>query len=297
MGNMFGAQGIGQRQPNGNMIWQPGQYVQTPSGFAYVPGYWDYPLENRGLLSAPVYFTEPLWQNPGWAYQSRYAIGCDGLFNSLYIGPGYNNYYYGNYDPYWYGGAWLGFGPWWGYPWFGFGFGFGFGFSPWFAHHHGFFNPIFHHYNWMNRGNPHWANDVHNNFGHAAGVSAARATVVRASNQAGVAGAVNSGVRSATANAARPGGVSAANHSLVQPNSQVARSISVANATSMHSGASIAPQVHYGSPSGAVYRPGVASNAVYPGVTHMANTPQIHYGSMNSRASPGFHSMSWRKRS
>ena len=53
----------------------PGEYVQNGSGYSYVPGYWDYPLEDRGLLYPPVYFSEPLWQNPDWAYRPGWPFG------------------------------------------------------------------------------------------------------------------------------------------------------------------------------------------------------------------------------
>jgi len=72
------------------------------------PGYWDYPLEERGLLNAPVYIDQQFSLNPNWSYTPQYSIGMGdgdgwgngGAFNSMYIGPNYNNYYYGNYsDP------------------------------------------------------------------------------------------------------------------------------------------------------------------------------------------------------
>src|SRR5262245_54748237 len=139
-------------QPNGNQIWQPGQYLATGSGYSYCPGYWDYPLEERGLLNAPVYFTEPLWDNPGWFYRPRFAFGLGfgagwgtgAFFNSLFYGPGFNNLYYGNYFNPWFNGGWAGgWGGGWGWgggfwgPVFGLGFGFGScwggwgGFCPW----------------------------------------------------------------------------------------------------------------------------------------------------------------------
>src|SRR5579872_5436451 len=31
-------------------VWQPAQYVCTPDGWVFVDGYWDYPLDQRGLL-------------------------------------------------------------------------------------------------------------------------------------------------------------------------------------------------------------------------------------------------------
>ncbi|HSQ56019.1 MAG TPA: hypothetical protein VLM40_09750, partial [Gemmata sp.] len=167
--------------PNGNQVWQPGQYLANGSGYSYCPGYWDYPLEYRGYLNAPVYFSQPLWLNNGWAYRPRFGIGLGlgsgwgygGLFDSMYIDPGYNSYYYGNYGyPYGYGygyggGLFLGLGSWlwspfwgFGYPFFGFGYPYygygryGHGYHPWYAYHRGYYNPLWHHYTWLNRNNP-----------------------------------------------------------------------------------------------------------------------------------------------
>ncbi len=161
--------------PNGNQLWQPGQYVETGSGYAYVPGYWDYPLEERGLLYAPVYFTQPLWQTPGWCFRPRLAIGFGGwggwggggAFGSLFIGSGFNNYCYGNFfNPWGFGGSSFGFGnSFWG-PAFGIGFGFGNSFcgwggcQPWWCTNRGFCNPLWNHYCWLNKNNPNWAANV-----------------------------------------------------------------------------------------------------------------------------------------
>ncbi len=228
---------------NGNMVWQPGQYVVTPSGYTYVPGYWDYPLENRGLLYAPAQFSQPLWQNPGWAYTPQYALGgygngwgSGGLFDSLWMDPWYNNYYYGGYGGYPWG---YGFG--FGYPFWGFGFGFPFfgfgfnhfnhfhnGFHPWFHQNNAFHNTLWNHYAWMNRNNANWARNAQNSFaGRSMGVTNAGATHPM---QPGVSGAVNAAVRSTASNVSgQP--IHAGNTALVQPANQAMRSLSTANAT------------------------------------------------------------------
>lgn len=169
--------------PNGDMLWQPPQYVTSGSGYSYVPGYWDYPLEDRGLLFAPVSFTQPLWQNPGWCFRPQFALnvglgtgwGCGGFFNSLFINPGFNNFCFGNYfptscfsgigfcNPIW-GGA-FGFGSMCG-GWGGWG-----GYRPWCAPTPGFCNPTWNNYCWLNRGNPNWAVNTQRAFvGRTAGV-------------------------------------------------------------------------------------------------------------------------------
>src|SRR5262245_11278006 len=103
---------------NGNMVYQPGQYRATNYGYSYTPGYWDYCLEDRGLLYAPVYFNQPYWNTPGWYYRPAYALnlgygsnwGGSGFFASLSIGPGFGSYYYGPYGSGWSFGLGFGFG-------------------------------------------------------------------------------------------------------------------------------------------------------------------------------------------
>jgi hypothetical protein len=90
---------------SGNRLWQQGQYVATEFGFAFVPGHWDYLLEERGVLFTPVYFSPAQRAKRGWAYRPEYAIsfgsdtkwGQGGAFDALSIGPNYNNYYYGHF--------------------------------------------------------------------------------------------------------------------------------------------------------------------------------------------------------
>ena len=54
-------------------VWIGAALRWTPAGYVFVDGYWDYPLEDRGLLFAPVYFKQPLWRNPDWCYQPSYV--------------------------------------------------------------------------------------------------------------------------------------------------------------------------------------------------------------------------------
>jgi hypothetical protein len=133
-----------------NMVWTPGQYNYTGSGYRYVTGYWDYCLEDRGLLFAPVFFTRPLWLTPGWAYQPCFGInigfgggwgwGWGGFYDNLFIGPGCGSFWFGNC------GGWRGWGA---------------GFRPWcWNGGRGFANPVFNHYCWLNRQNPGWRNNL-----------------------------------------------------------------------------------------------------------------------------------------
>ena len=129
-----------------NMMWTPPQYNYTGNGYCYVPGYWDYPLEDRGLLYAPVYFTEPLWLNAGWRFCPSFGIsvgfgggwawGYGGFYDSLFFGPGYGRFWFGGF-----------YGP----------VGLGRRLRPWcWGGGNGFCNHLYNHYCWLNRGNPNW---------------------------------------------------------------------------------------------------------------------------------------------
>ncbi len=91
-------------------VWTDAQYTWTPRGCVFTDGYWDYGLEDRGLLFAPVAFTQPLWQTPGWSYRPGFAVALDGLLGSLFAGPRDGHYYFGDY----YGARYrrAGFRPW-----------------------------------------------------------------------------------------------------------------------------------------------------------------------------------------
>ena len=90
---------------NGTMIWHQGQYVTTETGFVFVPGHWDYPLEERGVLFTPVEFSPVQREKRGWSYRPEFAIsfgseakwGEGGVFDALCIGPNYNSYFCGDY--------------------------------------------------------------------------------------------------------------------------------------------------------------------------------------------------------
>ena len=87
-------------------VWIPPYYQWTPNGYVYVDGYWDYPLQDRGVMFAPVYFSQPLWNNSNWSYQPSYVVSPSSFLDSAFTnGPGF---YFGNY----YGNAGAGFNPW-----------------------------------------------------------------------------------------------------------------------------------------------------------------------------------------
>jgi hypothetical protein len=123
------------------MVWNQPDYYYTPSGYVYNTGYWDYDLDNRGLLFAPVYFTEPLWTYPGWYYRPWYYVGWRGLLGSLWWGRG--GYWFGDY----YGGY------------------LGYGFRPWFSFGLGYRDPLFNFYRWhYGNGFARWHNGMRDEF-------------------------------------------------------------------------------------------------------------------------------------
>ena len=99
--------------PQPNWVWIPAQYVWTPGGYLFTEGYWDRPIATRGLMFAPVYYSEPVYLQPNYIYQPTIGIVASGLMVSLFVRPSCNAYYFGDY----YGSNYVGFGI---YPWYSF---------------------------------------------------------------------------------------------------------------------------------------------------------------------------------
>lgn len=97
--------------PTDHYVWQPGYWMEaspdwvytpthynwTPRGYVCVNGYWDYPIVNRGVLFAPVYFSQPVYSQPAFQYSPRVLIDVGGLTNNLFRHPRYNHYVFGDY--------------------------------------------------------------------------------------------------------------------------------------------------------------------------------------------------------
>ena len=78
-------------------VWVPSHYLWTPRGYIFVRGRWDYPLEQRGVLFAPVYFPRPVYQRPGFSFSASIVIDIGRLQFSLFTCPRYCHYYFGDY--------------------------------------------------------------------------------------------------------------------------------------------------------------------------------------------------------
>jgi hypothetical protein len=127
--------------PRPGWVWVPARYVWSPAGYVFIDGYWDYPLETRGLLFAPVVIDARLWGRPRWVYRPRVVLYTAGLLGSLFVWPNYGAYYFGDY----FGPRYRerGFVPWINYRWTKY--------SP---------DPLFAYYRWRHRDDRAWARDL-----------------------------------------------------------------------------------------------------------------------------------------
>lgn len=78
-------------------VWVPSYYVWTPRGYIFVEGFWDYPVERRGILFAPVYYRSHSYSRRGYSYSPRIAINLTIFVDNLFLRPTYHHYYFGDY--------------------------------------------------------------------------------------------------------------------------------------------------------------------------------------------------------
>jgi hypothetical protein len=122
-------------------VWVPSHYIWTPRGYAFVEGHWDYALDRRGVLFAPIYFAQPYFLPPAYTYTPSIVIDIGALEVSLFTSPRYCHYYFGDY----YGDTYLSLGI---YPWF-----------QW-EQRHTWYDPIYVYDRWRyRRTDPGWADD------------------------------------------------------------------------------------------------------------------------------------------
>jgi hypothetical protein len=118
-------------------VWMPAHYVWTPRGYVFVEGYWDYDLDRRGVLFAPVRFGRRISQRPQFHYTPRVAIDLRTLTDHLFIRPKHYHYYFGDYFDEHYVNR---------------------GFRPWFTAHKSrrVYDPIYAHRRWQHRNDRDW---------------------------------------------------------------------------------------------------------------------------------------------
>jgi hypothetical protein len=130
-----------------NWVWEPAHYVSTPRGWVYVEGYWDYPLNRRGVAFLPVYCPPSLYGRGDFRYSPLIVLDLDGLTLNLFISPQRHQYYFGDY----YGPEYIREG-----------------FHPWYEvrDHHDWYDPIFVHQQWQHRDDRRWAENQRTEYEH-----------------------------------------------------------------------------------------------------------------------------------
>lgn len=78
-------------------VWTAAHYRYTPAGYVFVDGYWDHPLETRGVLFAPVAFAPVVIARPAFVYTPVYCVPPASLYTSLFVRRGWGAYYFGDY--------------------------------------------------------------------------------------------------------------------------------------------------------------------------------------------------------
>jgi WXXGXW repeat (2 copies) len=84
-----------QAQPE--WVWVPPSYVPTPGGYVFIDGYWDHPMERRGVIYAPVVFAPGYLAAPAYVYTPSISLSIGGLTANLFIRPTFGAYYFGDY--------------------------------------------------------------------------------------------------------------------------------------------------------------------------------------------------------
>lgn len=120
-----------------NWVWIPAHYVWAPGGYIFVDGYWDYTIDRRGVLFAPVYLSADVYGRSDFSYSPTTVIDLGVFANHLFLRPQYQHYYFGDY----YGANY-----------------YNAGFLPWFSFQADRFgyDPIYAHERWQHRGDHGW---------------------------------------------------------------------------------------------------------------------------------------------
>jgi WXXGXW repeat (2 copies) len=130
--------------PRDGLVYSPSRYVWTPRGYLFAPGFWDRPLDSRGVLFAPVYFGADFAPPADWSYRPNFAVDIGVALGSLWVGPGANSYAFGDYYAPRYARA---------------------GYQSWLAYGPAARDPLYGYYRHANRDNPSWRGnlvDTHN---------------------------------------------------------------------------------------------------------------------------------------
>jgi len=67
------------------------------AGYVFEAGHWDYALERRGVLFAPIYLPRSVYAREGLSYSPTITIDLGVLRANLFTYPRYGHYYFGDY--------------------------------------------------------------------------------------------------------------------------------------------------------------------------------------------------------
>jgi hypothetical protein len=125
--------------------WIPAHYIWTPRGCIFVDGYYDYDVDRRGIVYAPVLFDARIYTQRRYSYSPTVVISPAVFITHLFVRPSYGHYYFGDY--------------------YGTGYG-SRGFSPWFSfnsNQYGY-DPFYAQQRWVHRHNQQWRQSVEANY-------------------------------------------------------------------------------------------------------------------------------------
>jgi len=78
-------------------VWVPAHYVWTPRGYVFIDGYWDYTIDRRGVLFAPVHFAAVAYTRRGFFFSPSIVINLAEFVDQLFVRPRTCHYYFGDY--------------------------------------------------------------------------------------------------------------------------------------------------------------------------------------------------------
>lgn len=78
-------------------MWIPQHYTYTPRGAVLTGGYWDYPIEQRGMAFSPIYFATNAFRQGGFQYTPTATIVNRYMLLHMFAGPQWHHYFFGDY--------------------------------------------------------------------------------------------------------------------------------------------------------------------------------------------------------
>ncbi len=71
-------------------------YAWTPTGYVFIPGYWDYSIPRRGVIYSPIVVNSAVVP-ASYVYTPNYAVADVLVLDAMFVNPYYAHYYFGDY--------------------------------------------------------------------------------------------------------------------------------------------------------------------------------------------------------